>query len=117
LQFCEQPHVLNRDDRLVGEGLQERDLRIGEGLHLGPSKVDCADGHALAQERNAKHGSGADLPGDLAAYRELLGLRLQIGHVDRPSVEDRTSADRIASGSKDFAVGRRRDRAVVCRAS
>ena len=27
LQLLEQPHVLDRDDRLVGEGLEQRDLR------------------------------------------------------------------------------------------
>ena len=30
LELLEQPHVLDRDDRLVGEGLEERDLRVGE---------------------------------------------------------------------------------------
>ena len=35
LELLEQPHVLDRDHRLVGEGLQQRDLRVGEGPHLG----------------------------------------------------------------------------------
>ena len=30
LDFVEQPHVLDRDHRLVGEGLHERDLLVGE---------------------------------------------------------------------------------------
>src|SRR5262245_6786862 len=29
-QFVAQPHVFNRNDRLVGEGLEERDLVVGE---------------------------------------------------------------------------------------
>ena len=30
LEFLEQPHVLNGDDRLVGKGLEECDLVVGE---------------------------------------------------------------------------------------
>ena len=33
-QFREQPHVLDRDDRLVGERLEERDLLVGERAGL-----------------------------------------------------------------------------------
>ena len=29
-QLLEQPHVFDRDDRLVGEGLEQRDLLVGE---------------------------------------------------------------------------------------
>ena len=31
-EFLEQPHVLDGDDRLVGEGFEERDLLVGERL-------------------------------------------------------------------------------------
>ena len=34
LEFFEQPHVLDRDNCLVGEGFKELDLRRGEGAHL-----------------------------------------------------------------------------------
>ena len=34
LQLLEQAHVLDRDDGLVGEGLQQRDLRVGETARL-----------------------------------------------------------------------------------
>ena len=34
LQLLEEPHVLDRDDRLVGEGLEQRDLLVGERPHL-----------------------------------------------------------------------------------
>ena len=37
LELREQPHVLDRDDRLVGERLEERDLLGREGLDLGPA--------------------------------------------------------------------------------
>ena len=35
LEFLEQPHVLDGDHRLVGEGFEQLDLRRGEGAHLG----------------------------------------------------------------------------------
>ena len=39
LDFVEQPHVLDRDHRLVGEGLEQVDPLVGErpGLARGPS--------------------------------------------------------------------------------
>ena len=35
LEFLKQPHVLDRDHRLVGERFEELDLRRGKGAHLG----------------------------------------------------------------------------------
>jgi len=35
LEFVEQPHVLDGDDRLVGEGFEQPNLRRGEGVYLG----------------------------------------------------------------------------------
>ena len=34
LQFFEQPHVLDGDDRLVGEGFEQLDLSVGERAGL-----------------------------------------------------------------------------------
>ena len=39
LQLGEQPDVLDRDHRLVGEGLEEGDLTLREGLCLGATKL------------------------------------------------------------------------------
>ena len=36
LDFFEQPDVLDRDDRLIGEGLEELDLFLGERLPATP---------------------------------------------------------------------------------
>ena len=35
LEFLEQPHILDGDHRLVGEGFEQLDLRRGEGAHFG----------------------------------------------------------------------------------
>ena len=42
--FClvEQAHVLDRDRRLIGEGLEERDLLLGERTNLDAAQYDCA---------------------------------------------------------------------------
>ena len=39
LELLEQPHVLDRDHRLIGESFEELDLRRGEGAHLDATRV------------------------------------------------------------------------------
>ena len=51
LEFLEQPHVLDGDDRLVGEGLQQRDLLLGERTDLQSANMNHPDGDAFAQQR------------------------------------------------------------------
>ena len=41
LEFLEQPHVLDGDDGLVGEGFEQLDLRRGEGAHFGATRDQC----------------------------------------------------------------------------
>ena len=61
LQFREQPHVLDGDDRLVGERLEERDLLGREGMDLGPPiDEDDAQRRALAQQRCRQDCPGVD---------------------------------------------------------
>ena len=43
LQFREKPHVLNGDDRLVGKGLEERDLVVGEPVRLAARHAESPD--------------------------------------------------------------------------
>jgi hypothetical protein len=52
LQFLEQPHVLNGDDRLVGEGLDERGLLVGERLDLAAVDCDRADETPILDQRH-----------------------------------------------------------------
>ncbi len=42
LQLLEQAHVLDRDHRLVGEGLEQSDLLVGERFLLGPAEQRSA---------------------------------------------------------------------------
>src|SRR5437867_136417 len=43
LELLEQAHVLDGNDRLVGEGLEQADLPLGEGPYLGAAEADRAD--------------------------------------------------------------------------
>jgi hypothetical protein len=57
LHLLEQPHVLDRDHRLVGEDRNEIDLLLGEWINRSPAQEQCADGNSLAQEWNAEYGA------------------------------------------------------------
>src|SRR5262249_6745625 len=51
LQFAEQPRVLHRDDRLVGEGAHQLDLPLGERLYPSARQHDDTDWRVFAQQR------------------------------------------------------------------
>ena len=52
LEFVEQPHVLDCDDRLVGEGFEELDLRRGEGAHLDATRAQRSNEFTLLTKGN-----------------------------------------------------------------
>ena len=52
LHLVEQPHVLDRDHRLVGEGLDDFDLAIREGDRLVARDSENADGLPVANQRD-----------------------------------------------------------------
>ncbi len=56
LHLVEQPHVLDRDHRLVGKGGDQLDLPVGERPNLVTRQDDHADRAAFAQQRNAENG-------------------------------------------------------------
>ena len=51
LQFVDQPRILDRDHRLVGEGADQLDLPLGERLDAQSGQRDHADRLAVAQQR------------------------------------------------------------------
>ena len=57
LDLVEQAHILDRDDRLVGEGLHEFDLPRREGPRFRLAQDDRALHATPAQERHAEHGA------------------------------------------------------------
>ncbi len=52
LQLLEQPHVLDGDHRLVGEGPEEGDMALRELTRLGSRHRDGADRVAITQHRH-----------------------------------------------------------------
>src|SRR5260370_18000069 len=53
-EFRKEPRVLDRDDRLVGEGAYQFDLALGERLDPMAAERNHPDGFALAQYRYPK---------------------------------------------------------------
>ena len=103
-RLVEQPHVLDGDDRLVGEGLEELDLLVGERPHLGPPDGDRPDGLGPAEQRNGEHCPETVGPRKGTALGVFVNLGLQIGDVDRPPVEHRTSRGRSPRGNAPTGV-------------
>src|SRR5436853_476128 len=50
LHLFEQPHVLDRDDSLVGEGLKQLDMMVGKRAGLCARDADLPDRHAIAHQ-------------------------------------------------------------------
>jgi hypothetical protein len=61
---------------LVGEGLEQGDLPVGEELSLDAPEADGADGHTFSHQRNDKKGPVAEASCALAALRVLVDFGL-----------------------------------------
>src|SRR4030095_8100964 len=93
LQFREQPHILDCDDRLVGEGLEKGDLPVREELSLGAAEVDHADRDTFTYQGNRENRAELQPPSGLAGLGILVDLGLHVIDVDRSPVEDGPSRD------------------------
>src|SRR5262249_30376885 len=85
LRLGEQAHILDGDDGLVGEGLEQGDLPIGEAPGRVSTDADGPDSLALAQERYRDH---APATGTLDRAPREPGRGLQIGDMDDRPIED-----------------------------
>ncbi len=85
LHLVEQPHVVDRDHRLLGECLQQRDLLVAERPPLHPGDDDRSDRLVLAQHR---HGKLAAEPGRDDRIHAVLGILRDILDVDHRLGED-----------------------------
>ena len=54
LDLFEQPHVLDGDDGLVGEGFEKSDLFFGERTNFRAANYDCANGNAFSEQGVAR---------------------------------------------------------------
>jgi hypothetical protein len=88
LQFGKQAGVLYRDHRLVGEGLQERDLLVRERLYLPATEEESSDRRPLTEERRGERRPMPEPDGYLPAEREFgVGVG-EILDVNRSGVHD-----------------------------
>src|SRR5262249_2588947 len=88
-QLVEQPRVLDRDHRLVGEGLEKSDLLIGERINFGTSKLNCSDRYPLAEQWNTGRRPVPKPFRERASFGIFLRLSLEVDYVDRPTLENR----------------------------
>ena len=84
LELLEQPHVLDGDHRLVSEGLDQLDLLVGERLDLELVEDDDAKDVVTPEHRHAKLGPDRT---DVLQGVTVLGIGLQVGNMNRPSLE------------------------------
>src|SRR5262249_17736677 len=96
LYLVEQPHVLDSDDGLVGEGLQQRDLLVGKRPHLRSAKLYRSDRHTLAQQRDTERRTVTQASGINTSIRKLVGRSLKVGDLGRLAIKYRAAADAAA---------------------
>ena len=95
LHLVKQPHVLDRDHSLVGEGGEQLDLLVGKRPHGAPRQRQCTNGNAFAQQRHTKHGAPASQP--LFLRLTVLGVCQDIRDVNHAALEGNTPDERVSS--------------------
>src|SRR5262249_57384496 len=85
--LVEQPHVFDRDGRLVREGLQEFDLSVRDRPRPSARDRNRPDGKAIAQYRDAHDTAVAADHGLCAKY--VIGIRVDIRNLHETSFEYR----------------------------
>ena len=61
LEFLEQPHVFDGDDRLCGKGFKQLDLLVGEGTNFRAANKDSSDRGSFTQQRRGQACASGDL--------------------------------------------------------
>jgi hypothetical protein len=111
--LVEQADVLDRDDRLVGEGLEEIRLPVGEGIYFRAPQLDYAQRSTFPDQRDAQNRP----MGVLLGLGELVRLAQEIDDVNGPPFEYRSPPHRPAYDREcelaDHFRGGRRGRPVT----
>src|SRR5262252_10283147 len=97
LKLREHPHILDGNDRLVGEGRDELYLIIGEGLRLHPFEGEDSDEGTLSEHRNSQQGSVASHA--LSFSHLIVGISQDVGNMNRPAFKRSAPGDRSSSGA------------------
>jgi hypothetical protein len=99
----EQPHVFDRDHRLIGEGLEKRDLLVAEGSDFHSPYQNYSNGDPLAQQRRRKCGPMALAFRVPAAYRVLAVLCDEVMDMNRPTFACGSSNHRVSVSRSSLA--------------
>ena len=73
------PDVLDGDDRLIGEGFEELDLRRGEGAHLSATRDQSSNEFPLLTKGNDQVGA----PATAGTQPRKIILRADVGNMKR----------------------------------
>jgi hypothetical protein len=93
----EQPYVLDRDHPLIGEGLQQRNLALGERSGVGSCNRDHSNGVAVKQQR---HRHDASIGHRLGETQDTVGgIRLHVRDLGDSAVQYRTAGSRVLGPS------------------
>src|SRR4029077_19268105 len=85
LDFIKQPHVLNRDRGLVGEGRDQFNLLISEWPYLRACQAQKADGHAFAHHWDAE--DRAVIPQSLCFNQGIFWISFYVGNMNHSTFE------------------------------
>ena len=89
LHLVEQASVLDGNDSLVGERLEEFDLRVGEGADLIAADQNGSNRSTFAHQWCCKRGPMTETSGVVTTLREFgVKLRRKIADLDRAPVDD-----------------------------
>src|SRR5260370_25326639 len=91
MHLVEQPHVLDGDDRLIGEGRYQLDLLVCEWPYLGARQGQNADRDALAQHRNTKNST---ISVESSRLEGVFWINLYVVNMNRSPFEQRASGGR-----------------------
>ena len=103
LDLVEQARVLDRDHRLVGEGLEQPDLLVGERRHRRADHVEIADARALPSASAQTPGCSCRHPS--ARRPRATGCRARRRAARRRSAAPDVRPSRAATGSSPPVIG------------
>src|SRR5262245_9013644 len=94
-QLLEEAHILDSDDGLVREGLQQRDLAVRKWPGLRASHHDRPERDTVTEHGDRE---GTPKATHQLEFRQELGIKLQIEHMDHSAIEDRPTRNQSSTG-------------------
>jgi hypothetical protein len=105
LRLVEQAHVLDRDHRLVDEGVDQLDLPGLERLYLMTTHCDDTKYRALAKQRRSEHRPVPSMCPHACTFPQGFGLVENIANIDLTAFERGATCRPVRADSFDFASG------------